>query len=149
MKKLFSLVLILAMVLSFAVVAQAEDAEITWMFWDDLVATSDLISQGYKQVIDRFNAADNGYHVNVVTTNLEEYDSKVASMIAAGQTPDVFICNPGPNMDVYVNAGLCLDLTPYLEADPDWYNSFSGGIFEHGIMISPTAASVTITAVRR
>lgn len=130
MKKLFSLVLILAMVLSFAVVAQAEDTEITWMFWDDLVATSDLISQGYKQVIDRFNAADNGYHVNVVTTNLEEYDSKVASMIAAGQTPDVFICNPGPNMDVYVNAGLCLDLTPYLEADPDWYNSFSGGIFE-------------------
>ena len=29
--------------------------EITWMFWDDLNATEDLISLGYKDVIDRFN----------------------------------------------------------------------------------------------
>lgn len=131
MKRLLSLVLMLALVFSFAAVAQAEeDKEIVWMFWDDLVATSDLVSLGYADVIERFNAADNGYHVTAVTTNLEEYDSKVASMIAAGNTPDVWICNPGPNMDVYVDAGLCMDLTPYLEADPDWYNSFSGGIFQ-------------------
>lgn len=131
MKRLLSLVLMLALVFSFAAVAQAEeDKEIVWMFWDDLVATSDLVSLGYADVIERFNAADNGYHVTAVTTNLEEYDSKVASMIAAGNTPDVWICNPGPNMDVYVDAGLCMDLIPYLEADPDWYNSFSGGIFQ-------------------
>lgn len=34
----------------------ADDVEeITWMFWDDLEATEDLISKGYKEVIDRFN----------------------------------------------------------------------------------------------
>ncbi|MBR2187642.1 MAG: hypothetical protein IJ857_09920, partial [Lachnospiraceae bacterium] len=31
-----------------------EVQEITWMFWDDLDATEDLISKGYKEVLDRF-----------------------------------------------------------------------------------------------
>ena len=29
--------------------------EISWMFWDDLNATEDLITKGYAEVIDRFN----------------------------------------------------------------------------------------------
>ena len=78
----------------------ADDVEeITWMFWDDLEATEDLISKGYKEVIDRFNEEYDGkYHVTPITTNLEEYDGKLNALIAAGQTPDVYICNPGPNM---------------------------------------------------
>ena len=35
--------------------ASGEAEEITWMFWDDLEATEDLISLGYKQTIERFN----------------------------------------------------------------------------------------------
>ena len=30
-----------------------EVQEITWMFWDDLNATEDLISKGYADVIER------------------------------------------------------------------------------------------------
>ncbi len=106
--------------------------EITWMFWDDLEATEDLISKGYKEIIDRFNAEYEGqYHVTPITTNLEEYDGKVNALIAAGQAPDVMICNPGPNMDVYVNAGVVADLTDILQnQEADWYNSFTDGIFE-------------------
>ena len=93
--------------LATSVPVYADDVEeITWMFWDDLEATEDLISKGYKEVIDRFNEEYDGkYHVTPITTNLEEYDGKLNALIAAGQTPDVYICNPGPNMDVYVNAG--------------------------------------------
>ena len=111
----------------------ADDVEeITWMFWDDLEATEDLISKGYKEVIDRFNEEYDGkYHVTPITTNLEEYDGKLNALIAAGQTPDVYICNPGPNMDVYVNAGAAADLTDILEnQEADWYASFTDGIFE-------------------
>ena len=110
----------------------ADDVEeITWMFWDDLEATEDLISKGYE-VIDRFNEEYDGkYHVTPITTNLEEYDGKLNALIAAGQTPDVYICNPGPNMDVYVNAGAAADLTDILEnQEADWYASFTDGIFE-------------------
>lgn len=112
--------------------ATGDEIEITWMFWDDLEATEDLISKGYKEVIDRFNADYAGtYHVNTITTNLEEYDTKLNALIAANDTPDVFICNPGPNLTQYVNAGVAADLTDILTSqEKDWYDSFSGGIFE-------------------
>ena len=133
MKKLLALVLALTMVLGMVSFASAEgEQEIVWMFWDDMDATTDLISLGYKDVLERFNADYAGqYHVTAVTTNLEEYDAKVQAYYQAnGKMPDLWICNPGPNMNVYVDAGLCLPLNDILDADPDWKNSFTGGIFE-------------------
>ena len=94
-KRLLSVLLSAAMVagtMAVAVPAYADDTEeITWMFWDDLEATEDLVSKGYKDVIDRFNTEYEGkYHVTPITTNLEEYDGKLNALIAAGQTPDVY-----------------------------------------------------------
>ncbi|MCD8014851.1 MAG: extracellular solute-binding protein [Lachnospiraceae bacterium] len=108
-------------------VASADDVqEITWMFWDDLEATDDLISLGYAEVIERFNEDYDGvYHVTAITTNLEEYYTKLNSLVAAGDTPDVFIVSPGPNLDVYVDPGIAAPLDEYLEAD-GWKETFSG-----------------------
>lgn len=104
--------------------ATGDEEEITWMFWDDLEATDDLISQGYKQVVDRFNQDYAGkYHVTPVTTNLEEYYTKLNALVASGQTPDVFIFSPGPNLDVYVDPGIAAPLDDYL-AD-GWKDTFS------------------------
>ena len=101
--------------------------EITWMFWDDLNATEDLISLGYKDTVERFNKDYEGkYHVNVVTTNLEEYYAKLNALVAAGETPDCFIVSPGPNLDVYVDPGIAADLTDYIKAD-GWIDTFNGG----------------------
>lgn len=101
--------------------------EITWMFWDDLNATEDLISLGYKDVVDRFNKDYEGvYHVTPVTTNLEEYYTKLNALVASDQTPDVFIVSPGPNLTVYVEPGITADLTSYLKQD-GWLDTFNGG----------------------
>ena len=107
------------------VTAMADDVqEITWMFWDDLDATEDLISLGYKETIERFNEDYEGvYHVTPITTNLEEYYPALNAKVDAGQTPDVFIVSPGPNLDVYVLPGVAADLTDYL-AD-GWKDTFS------------------------
>ena len=76
-------------------VMAGEVEEITWMFWDDLDATEDLISLGYKDVIERFNEDYAGqYHVTPITTNLEEYYTALNAKVDAGQTPDVFIVSP-------------------------------------------------------
>ncbi|HAB61184.1 MAG TPA: ABC transporter substrate-binding protein [Lachnospiraceae bacterium] len=106
--------------------------EITWMFWDDLEATEDLVTKGYKDIIDRFNQEYEGkYHVKAITTNLEEYDTKLNALVAAKQTPDVFICNPGPNLTQYVEAGVAADLTDILKnQESEWYGTFTDGIFE-------------------
>ena len=133
-KKLLSAILATSMIASTmfaAVPAMADDAgevqEITWMFWDDLDATEDLISLGYKNVIERFNADYEGkYHVTPVTTNLEEYYPNLNAKVDAGQTPDVFIVSPGPNLDDYVLPGVAADLTDYLKAD-GWIDQFVGG----------------------
>lgn len=107
--------------------ASGDVQEITWMFWDDLNATEDLISIGYKETVDRFNADYEGvYHVTPITTNLEEYYTKLNALVASGQTPDVFIVSPGPNLDVYVEPGITADLTDYLKAD-GWMDTFNGG----------------------
>ena len=99
--------------------------EITWMFWDDLNATEDLISLGYKDTIDRFNKDYEGqYHVNVVTTNLEEYYAKLNALVAAGDAPDVFIVSPGPNLTDYVEPGIAAPLDDYLAQD-GWKDTFT------------------------
>lgn len=112
--------------------SDGEVVEIKWMFWDDLTATSDLISQGYAKVLERFNNDYAGkYHVTAITTNLEEYDTKLNALIAAKDTPDVFICNPGPHLTQYVESGVAADLTDILmNEEKEWYESFTKGIFE-------------------
>lgn len=110
--------------------ASGDVQEITWMFWDDLNATEDLISLGYKDTIDRFNKDYEGkYHCNVVTTNLEEYYTKLNALVAANQTPDVFIVSPGPNLTDYVEPGIAAPLDDLLAQD-GWKDTFSGGVFD-------------------
>ena len=90
---------------------KAKATEISWMFWDDLEATSDLMSQGYAQTIERFNKQYEGvYHCTPITTNLEEYDMNLSS---------------------YVEAGAAKDLTTLLtKKESAWYGTFTKGIFE-------------------
>ena len=102
-----------------------EVEEIQWMFWDDLNATEDLISLGYKETIERFNKDFEGkYHVTPVTTNLEEYYNKLNALVAAGETPDVFICSPGPQLTDYVEPGVAAPLDDYLAKD-GWKDTFT------------------------
>ena len=99
--------------------------EITWMFWDDLNATEDLISLGYKQTIERFNKDYEGtYHVTPITTNLEEYYNNLNAKVAAGETPDVFIVSPGPQLTDYVEPGVAAPLDDYLAKD-GWKDTFT------------------------
>ena len=122
--------------------ADGEVQEITFMVWDDLEASSDLITKGYKDSIDRFNADFEGkYHCTPVTTNLEEYYTKLNALVAAGDTPDVFIVSPGPNLDDYVKPGVAAKLDDYL-AD-GWKSTFTsdavfaGGTYDDGIYAVP------------
>ena len=102
-----------------------EVEEITWMFWDDPETSEDLISKGFGEVVERFNTDYEGkYHVTMITTQLEEYYTQLNALVAAGETPDVFIVSPGPNLTDYVAPGVAAPLDEYLEAD-GWKETFS------------------------
>lgn len=112
------------------------------MFWDDLNATEDLISIGYKETIDRFNKDYEGkYHVTPITTNLEEYYTKLNALVAAGETPDVFIASPGANLNDYALTGVAAKLDDYLaDGWKDTFTSdavFAGGTYSDGIYAIP------------
>lgn len=66
------------------------------------------------------------YHVTPITTNLEEYYTKLNALVASNETPDCFIVSPGPNLDTYVEPGVAADLTDALKAD-GWLDTFNGG----------------------
>ncbi len=105
--------------------ASEDVQEITWFYWDDLDATEDLISKGYKETLERFNNDYKGkYHVTAITEKLDKYYTKLNALIASDECPDVFIVSPGPNLTAYVDPGTAADLTPYLDAE--WKGSFSG-----------------------
>ena len=107
--------------------------EITFMVWDDLEASEDLITKGYKDSIDRFNKDYEGkYHCTPITTNLEEYYNKLNTLVAGNETPDVFIVSPGANMNDYVIPGVAAKLDDYLNAD-GWKQTFtSDAVFAGG-----------------
>jgi len=122
--------------------------EITFMVWDDLDASEDLITKGYKDSIDRFNKDYEGkYHAKVISTNLEEYYTKLNAEVAAGNTPDVFIVSPGPNLNDYVLPGTAAKLDDYLNAD-GWKDTFtSDAVFAGGTYGAEAAGGAGIYAI--
>lgn len=134
------------------IVEKGEAQEIIWTFYDDLEVSVDLVTRGYKEVIERFNKDYEGvYYCRVITTPAEEYDTKLNALIASGEVPDLFMCHPGPRMQQYVDSGVAADLTDILQKDnTDWYETFTDGIFEkltydNKIMAIPTNFSAALT----
>ncbi|MDD6440004.1 MAG: extracellular solute-binding protein [Lachnospiraceae bacterium] len=123
---LLSATMTFGMLAAVPMTASADDVQnISWMFWDDLDASEDPITKGFKNVIDRFNKDYEGkYHVDPITTTLEEYYTQLNALVDADQTPDVFIVSPGPNLTDYVKPGVAAPLDDYLNAD-GWKDTFS------------------------
>ena len=131
MKKQLAVLLSAAMLAgTMAMPAMAEEGvqEITWMFWDDPEASTDNITLGFKEVIDRFNEDYEGqYHCTIIPTDLEHYYDLLNARFDSpdlDDDPDVFIVSPGPNLTYYVEPGITAPLDEYLEAD-GWKETFA------------------------
>jgi len=71
----------------------------------------------FPVVIKNFEAKHPGVKVDLRVVGYGEYQSSLASMIAGGQPPDVYLENQGGDLWGVAQAGEALDLTPYLDAD--------------------------------
>jgi raffinose/stachyose/melibiose transport system substrate-binding protein len=144
MKKLLSILLVATMVVTMMAgcgkstttessneVKTDEVKVINMIFWDDLNTTQDLVSLQYKKIIEEFNAANNGYKIEVTYAALSNqvYDTTLNAAIAAGKTPDIFFADPGPKMTKFVESGVSMDLTDVFAKEADWKASFKEGIF--------------------
>lgn len=66
-----------------------------------------------QAIADTFAARHPGVRV-VVESAPTNYDEKLLTSIASGSPPDVFLLD-GPDIPTFLDRGLALDLTPYLE----------------------------------
>ena len=75
----------------------------------------------FPVIIENFEAKHPGVTVDMRVVGYGEYQSSLASMIAAGEAPDVFLENQGGDLWGVAQAGEALDLTPYMDAnDSEW-----------------------------
>lgn len=112
------LVLVLCLVLTLGAVnftsygaqnSSDENVKITFMGWgtDAEIAT-------YRAMIDQFEVAYPNVTVDYITVADNEFDTKLQTMIGAGESPDVFYCSID-NMMKYAATGNLYDLTTFVE----------------------------------
>ena len=61
---------------------------------------------------------------NIISTQNQEYEEKIKIVVGSEDTPDIFFSWVGDFTERFIREDLILDLTPYLEADPEWKDSF-------------------------
>ncbi len=107
----------------------AAPVKLTFSFWDDPATSTDLMTKLYDQGIKSFNASHKDIQVEMQSTTLEQYYPKLNTQAAANTMPDLVITAGAGKMKTYVDGGRYIDLTPYLDKDAAWKNSFNQSSF--------------------
>lgn len=85
----------------------------------------------YQSMVDEFNATNEyGVEIEVQFYENEQYKTKLTTLMAANDIPDLFMTYELEYNEPFVKAGKVADITAYLEEDQDWKNSFQGGTLE-------------------
>lgn len=135
-KKVFSVLLVSVLALSlFAQGAKEagkkEDTSILVMSeW----SSDSTAAVTFRERLQWFSDQDNG--VKVVQEMIGDetsYYNKLRTRMATAEYPDIFFDYGGARSADYVESGICVDLAPYLEADPEWKEGFLGGVFNEWI----------------
>ncbi len=101
------------------------------------------------QLVQYFEADHPNIKVNVVSAPFADYFSKLQTLIAGGQAPDVFELN-AENFVTYASKGLLLDVNPLAKADPNFnvknYNAGANKAFTYnGMQLGmPTSFSTVV-----
>jgi raffinose/stachyose/melibiose transport system substrate-binding protein len=95
----------------------AQDAEVTLRYQNHWTKDTDAHYEGMNWLYDAFAKAHPNIHIqNILNPDSEESDKKILADCAAGDCPDII---HDANATMW-DAGYLLDLTPYLDADPEW-----------------------------
>lgn len=115
---------------STAVYAEEKETFTIMHYWTD-----EVINQGnaegiaIQDAINKFQEEHPELDVVVETITQDAgYESKIKTLAAADELPDVFVALPSLMNTLYDN-GQVLDLAPILEEDAEWADTFSAGAF--------------------
>ena len=121
MKKLLALVLSAIMALSMVSFASAEgNTVLKIVAWDVNTTTY------YAAQKEAFEATHPGITIEYIDVASQEYGTKASTMLAGGDTSDIFMVKTVPDILNWYNAGYAESLTPYIEKDNYDLSGFVG-----------------------
>lgn len=85
--------------------------------------------KAYEGVVKKFEADHPNVKVKIVVTAADQYATKLKASITGNSVPDVFYFESG-DLKAYVNSGVLLDLTSYVENNP---NIDLNNIWKYGV----------------
>ncbi len=109
MKKLLSLVLAALMVFGLLSFASADDVTLTIVAWD---ATTTPYLTAQKEA---YEASHPGVKIEYIDVSSQDYDTKVAAMLAGGDTSDIYMVKDIPALLNWYEAGYTENMNPYIE----------------------------------
>lgn len=130
MRKMLGMLLAGATVMSAfggAMVVNADDevVEIRFTEWDggDTLAV-------YEQIAENFNATHPNIHVSIMNIP-DEYDTKITTMIAGGDTPEICMMNSDTLLFPLAEEGIVLNLQEYINNDESFDTECIGEQFSY------------------
>lgn len=109
--------------------AEKEQLVIMHQWTDEVMEQGNAEGQAVQHAIENFQAKHPEVEVVIESLTQEAgYESKIKTLAAADELPDVFFALPSM-MTSFYNNGQVLDLKPILESDPEWYDTFADGAF--------------------
>ena len=73
-----------------------------------------------EKKIAEYEAAHPGIKFEVTSAQNQPYKEKIKVVVGSDECPDIFFSFCGEFSERFIREGLLMDLTPYLEADPEW-----------------------------
>ena len=121
MKKLLALILSAVMALSMIGLASAEgNVVLKIVAWDVNTTTY------YAAQKEAFEATHPGITIEYIDVSSQEYGTKASTMLAGGDTSDIFMVKGVPDLLNWDNAGYAEHLNPYMEKDNYDLSGFVG-----------------------
>ena len=110
--------------------SESKPVEISIMAWDG--GTGEATEVVLHDIIDDFNKEHEG-KIKVVPEYLpsEQTKTKLPTLMAANNAPDLFMSWSAGYLEPYVKAGKVYSLQEALDSDPEWKNQFLESVMEH------------------
>ena len=100
-------------------------------YWDNPESSQDLMTQLYGKGQKDFNetiGAENNVTIEWMYINSNDYGTKMTALGVANDMPDTLMQQPGAKTQEMGEAGYIMDMNEFLEADPEWAETFLDGM---------------------
>ncbi|NLG87800.1 MAG: extracellular solute-binding protein [Clostridiaceae bacterium] len=82
-----------------------------------------------KEAVELYNQRNDNAKLTIEFTEQEQYKTKIATLMAANEAPDLFNTWAAGFLKPFVTAGKVYSISEDLDKDPEWKNRFVPGIF--------------------